>query len=127
MSREHSSVNAPAPIVLQSLEFRHQLPMPEVVTEHLAEYATLKAMGYKQRYLLSIVFQEALMLAIMGYIPGFLMSAGLYKISRNATLLPIAMESQRSIFVLSLTFFMCFISGVIAVRKLKDADPADIF
>lgn len=97
------------------------------VSEHLAEYATLKAMGYKQRYLLSIVFQEALMLAIMGYIPGFLMSAGLYKISRNATLLPIAMQSQRSILVLSLTFFMCFISGVIAVRKLKDADPADIF
>lgn len=97
------------------------------VSEHLAEYATLKAIGYKHVYLLSIVFQESLILAILGYIPGFIITLGMYKLARYATLLPVLMASTRAVFVLILTFMMCFISGVIAVRKLAEADPADIF
>jgi putative ABC transport system permease protein len=97
------------------------------VTDHLAEYATLKAMGYRSRYLLSVVFQEALILSILGYIPGFLLSQGLYNLTRNATALPIAMTLDRAIIVLCLAIIMCLASGVIAVRKVQDADPADIF
>lgn len=97
------------------------------VSEHLNEYATLKAMGYEQRYLLFVVFQESLILAVLGYIPGFLISSGLYKLARDATLLPIHMTHPRSFFVLFATFFMCLISGFMSVGKLKDADPADIF
>lgn len=97
------------------------------VTDHLAEYATLKAMGYRNSYLLSVVFQEALILSIMGYVPGYLMAQVLYNLTRNATSLPIAMTLQRGITVLCLSIAMCVISGAIAVRKVQDADPADIF
>ncbi len=97
------------------------------VTDHLAEYATLKAMGYRNSYLLSVVFQEALILAIMGYIPGYFLAQGLYNLTRNATSLPISMTQQRGITVLCLSITMCVISGAIAVRKVQDADPADIF
>jgi putative ABC transport system permease protein len=97
------------------------------VTDHLAEYATLKAMGYRSRYLLSVVFQEALILSVLGYIPGFLLSQGLYNLTRNATALPIAMTYDRAVLVLCLAIVMCLASGVIAVRKVQDADPADIF
>jgi putative ABC transport system permease protein len=97
------------------------------VTDHLAEYATLKAMGYRSRYLLSVVFQEALILSVLGYIPGFLLSQILYNLTRNATSLPIAMTLDRAIIVLCLAIVMCLASGVIAVRKVQDADPADIF
>lgn len=97
------------------------------VVNHLKEYATLKAMGYRDRYLLSLVLQEAMILALLGYIPGFLIASGLYSLAREATLLPIAMNPGRSLFVLLLTFLMCFFSGSIAMRKLQDADPADIF
>ncbi|MGG6267783.1 FtsX-like permease family protein [Leptolyngbya sp. AN03gr2] len=97
------------------------------VADHLAEYATLKAMGYKNRYLLSIVFQEALILSVMGYIPGYLLCIGLYNLTRNATSLPLAMTLSRGIIVLCLTILMCVISGAIAVRKVQQADPADIF
>ncbi|MDP8935944.1 MAG: ABC transporter permease DevC, partial [Cyanobacteriota bacterium] len=48
------------------------------VNDHLPEYATLKAMGYKDGYFLSVVFQEALILAILGYLPGLGISVGLY-------------------------------------------------
>ncbi|BAU13112.1 DevC protein [Leptolyngbya sp. NIES-3755] len=97
------------------------------VADHLAEYATLKAMGYKNRYLLSVVFQEALILSVMGYIPGYLLCIGLYNLTRNATSLPLAMTLSRGIIVLCLTVLMCTISGAIAVRKVQQADPADIF
>ena len=97
------------------------------VSDHLPEYATLKAMGYHNVYLLSTVSQEALILAISGYIPGYLISFLLYGVTRNATNLPLAMTSNLSILTLFLTILMCAISGVIAMRKLRAADPADIF
>ncbi len=97
------------------------------VTDHLAEYATLKAMGYKNRYLLKIVFQEALILSIMGYIPGCILASFMYTGTRNATALPLIMTTERSILVLFLAITMCMVSGAIAVRKVQDADPADIF
>ncbi len=97
------------------------------VSDHMAEYATLKAMGYTQTYLLFVVLQEALILATLGYIPGFAFAMLQYNLARNATLLPIVMTVNRAILVLLLTILMCFISGAIAVRKLRSADPADIF
>jgi putative ABC transport system permease protein len=97
------------------------------VTEHLREYATLKAIGYKHHYFLFLVFQEAIILAILGYIPGFLVASVLYSLAKQATLLPIMMTQERIFLVFSLTLLMCFVAGVIAINKLKKADPADIF
>ncbi|MGY6529987.1 MAG: ABC transporter permease DevC [Cyanobacterium sp.] len=97
------------------------------VSNHLPEYATLKAMGYGDGYFFVLIFQEAIILAILGFIPGFIISSGLYTLTRVATALPIAMKLTQVLLILLLTIIMCFISGAIAVRKLKDADPADIF
>lgn len=97
------------------------------VSSHLAEYATLKAMGYKNSYLLNVVFQESIILAVMGYIPGFLLSVSLYDLTKTATFLPLAMEFDRALFVLLLSLLMCAVSGAIAMRRLRQADPAEIF
>jgi putative ABC transport system permease protein len=97
------------------------------VADHLPEYATLKAMGYSNFYLLNVVFQEAVILAVFGYVPGYLISTGLYALTRNATNLPLFMTPERIIQVLILTITMCVISGAIAMQKLRSADPADIF
>jgi putative ABC transport system permease protein len=97
------------------------------VSDHLPEYATLKAMGYGDRFLVGILLQEALILAIMGFVPGFAVSLGLYGLIAQATLLPVKMSLDRLVLVLSLTLVMCIASGAIAMRKLQSADPADIF
>ncbi len=97
------------------------------VTDHLSEYATLKAIGYTQNYLLIVILQEAFLLAVLGYFPGFAFAMFMYSSAREATLLPVFMSFDRAIMVLILTILMCFISGAIAVRKLNSADPADIF
>ena len=97
------------------------------ISEHLPEYATLKAMGYSDRYLLTMLMQEALILAVLAFLPAFLLSLGLYQITYAATLLDISMKTGRAVIVLLLTILMCGTSGAIAVNKLRSADPADIF
>ncbi|MBD2677817.1 MULTISPECIES: ABC transporter permease DevC [Nostoc] len=97
------------------------------VSDHLAEYATLKAIGYTHNYLLKVILQEAFLLAVLGYMPGIIFALFMYKSAREATLLPVFMSFDRATTVLILTIIMCFVSGAIAVRKLRSADPADIF
>jgi putative ABC transport system permease protein len=99
------------------------------IRDHLGEYATMKAMGYRNRYLFKVVLQEALLLAAMGYVPGLIVSMGLYQLTRNATAgsLPVAMDVGRVFFVLMLTVLMCSVSGFISVRKAMETDPAEVF
>ncbi len=97
------------------------------VSDHLPEYATLKAMGYSDSYLVSVLVQEALILAVLGFLPGLVLSSGLYFIAKSATLLPIGMTLSRAVLVLVLTIVMCTASGGVALRKLQAADPADVF
>ena len=97
------------------------------VADHLGEYATLKAVGYKQSFFLSIVFEEAIILAVFGFIPGALIALGLYEIVAGATGLPVAMTGLRPVGVLVGTSLMCLASGAIATRRLAGANPADLF
>ncbi|MBD1912716.1 MULTISPECIES: ABC transporter permease DevC [unclassified Leptolyngbya] len=97
------------------------------VSDHLPEFATLKAMGYSDRYLLMVLMQESLILALVGFVPSLLLATGLYQVVYAATLLPIGMKADRAIAVLLLTVIMCVASGAVAMRKLRSADPADIF
>jgi len=99
------------------------------ISDHYAEYANLKAMGYRNRYLFGVVLQEALILSLMGFIPGYVISFGLYALTNQATAgaLPMSMTLDRAIFVLVLATLMCSLSGLISVRKVMDADPAEVF
>ncbi|MGF1589595.1 MAG: ABC transporter permease DevC [Pleurocapsa sp.] len=97
------------------------------VANHLSEYATLKAMGYQDSYFVMVVFQEAIILAVLGFLPGYAIATGLYALAAGATALPLAMTANRATTVLILTVIMCCVSGSIAIRKLSAADPADIF
>ncbi|MFM7675317.1 MAG: ABC transporter permease DevC [Synechococcus sp.] len=97
------------------------------VNAHLQEYATFKAMGFRNRYLLLVVMEQALILAAFGFIPGALMLLWLYAVAAKATSLPIAMTLGRVTTVFVLTLLMCLASGAIATRRLQAADPAELF
>jgi putative ABC transport system permease protein len=97
------------------------------VNEHMSEYATFKAMGYRDRYLLVIVLEQSIILAAIGFIPGLALALGQYALIANLGALPIAMTGGRMVLVFGLTVVMCMVSGAIATRKLQSADPADNF
>lgn len=97
------------------------------ITDHLPEYATLKAMGYTDKYFAVVVLQEAFILAILGFVPGLLISTVIYQVAAAGANLTITMTMNKATTVLILTIIMCMSSGLIAIRKLSAADPADIF
>jgi len=99
------------------------------ISSHLKQYATLKAMGYRSSFLFSTVIQEAVILAVLGYIPGFIVSLLLYQLTLWATSnsLPVQMELFRAVLVFLLTVVMCTVSGLFSVNKVVQADPAEVF
>lgn len=97
------------------------------VTDHLPEYATLKAMGFSDRSLLGVIFQEALILGVLGFLPGFGASLWMYQFLAGLTRLELVMRVNVAITVFILTIVMCLLSAAIASSKLRAADPADVF
>lgn len=97
------------------------------VQDHLSEYATFKAIGYPPSFFFSVVLEEALSLAALGFVPGLLICLALYQLAAAKTGLPIAMPWTRPVFVFILTCLMCTVSGMIATRRLNAADPAELF
>jgi putative ABC transport system permease protein len=97
------------------------------VADHLKEYATFKAIGFGHRYFLGIIFEEAMLLATLGFVPGLLISLGIYAGVARATGLPLAMTATRAVVVLLGTIAMCSLSGILATRRLARANPAELF
>ena len=97
------------------------------ISDHLGEYATLKAMGYSNRHFYSIVLEEALILSVCGFPFGFVLAEVVYRLGRESTHLQLEMTVGRAAAVFALTAGICAVSGAIAMRRLSAADPADVF
>lgn len=97
------------------------------VTDHMAEFATLKAMGYGSGYFFWLVLYQSLYLTLLGFAPGLLAAYGFYRLLAQSTGLVMLLTPYRIGLVLGLTLFMCIVSGLLAVRKLWSADPANLF
>jgi putative ABC transport system permease protein len=97
------------------------------VADHLREYATFKAMGYGPRFFLGIVFEEALVLGVMGFIPGLIVGTTILTLMAKITTLPLAMSLSMAVSVFVGTVVFSALSGAIATRRLAAADPADLF
>ena len=97
------------------------------IADHMPEFATLKAMGYPASYFVRLIVVEALLLALVGFIPGTLVSTLLYNWLSGQTGLLMKMTWDCLLFVLEATIAMCIASGLLALRKLLAADPASLF
>lgn len=97
------------------------------VSEHLNEYATLRALGYPNRFISGIVIQQAVILGVLGYFPGLALVYWLSGKAAAATSLPLYITNDRALTVFLMTLSMCAISALLAVRKVRRLDPADVF
>jgi len=112
--------------VVVGVIFVYQM-MATDIRNMLPEYATVKALGYQPRYLTAVVLWQAMLLALLGYLPGFFASMALYSLARNWGGIPTSMTVEAAGGVLVLTCAMCLVSGFLALRKVRSADPADLF
>ena len=97
------------------------------VSDHLKEYATLKAMGFSSQFILIVVIQEAVLLGVSAFIPATLVSAALYAGLSAVSGIELQMSPDKSLLVGALTISTCAVASAIAIRKLSDADPASVF
>ncbi|WP_417606072.1 FtsX-like permease family protein [Primorskyibacter flagellatus] len=97
------------------------------VADHLREYATFKAMGYGQSFFLGVVVEEAVILGVLGFIPGVLAGWGILTLMAKVTTLPLFISLGMAVTVFVGTVVFSALSGVIATRRLASADPADLF
>jgi putative ABC transport system permease protein len=101
--------------------------MATQVIRHLAQYATLKAIGYTDGYLSGIVVSMAVTLAAIAFVPSLAAALVVYDKVRAVTRLPIEMTGARLAAVLVLSLAMSALSALIAARILHRANPADLF
>jgi putative ABC transport system permease protein len=97
------------------------------VSDHLTEYATLKAIGYDDGFVVGIILQESLILALLAFAPSLLLSLGLYGFLARSTSLMVVMSTGRAVLVFAFTLGVCGVSGWLATAKLRRLDPAEIF
>jgi len=97
------------------------------ILNRLQQFATIKAIGYSNRYLVGTVVRQSLILAVLGFLPGLLLSQVIYHIISRLLHLPMNLGEVQVILVLGLTLVMSAGSGLIAARKILDADPAELF
>ncbi|HLQ20568.1 MAG TPA: FtsX-like permease family protein, partial [Tabrizicola sp.] len=97
------------------------------VADHLREYATFKAMGYGRGFFISIVLEEALILGVLGFVPGVVFGTAILTLMGRMTTLPLAVTPGMALVVLAGTVLFSALSGAIATRRLAAADPADLF
>jgi putative ABC transport system permease protein len=97
------------------------------VAEQQPQYATMKAMGYRTRYLIQVVLEQGALSALAGWVPACLLGVVLFRVVGDMALLPLHMTVGLALVSLALTLAMCFISAVLAVRRVLSADPAEVF
>jgi putative ABC transport system permease protein len=97
------------------------------VLDHLPQYATLKAIGFTERYLRGIVLKEALYLALFGFLPGLLGALTLYAWLGSVSGMTMVVTWPRALLVFFLTVPMCCAAGLLALRRVQQADPAEVF
>jgi putative ABC transport system permease protein len=97
------------------------------VASRLHEYATLRAMGYSNIYLSTVVLRQALLLAVFSFVPALGLAFILYSLTGLLANLTMEMNLARIGFVLLLTLLMCVLAGTLSLKKLWQAEPADLF
>jgi putative ABC transport system permease protein len=99
----------------------------QIISKHMRDYATLKAIGFSQGMLHLIVIRAAMLLAFLGFVPGFIASLFMYQTLTASTSLRFAMTADKAIVVLVMVCLICLVAALFAIRRLRDADPADLF
>lgn len=97
------------------------------INNHLHEYATLKAMGYDNSYFIKVVMSAATILVLSGFIPGWILCSGLYKLVEQSIFIEMSLTFEKAALTFSLIAGMCFLSAFLAIRKLRAANPVDVF
>lgn len=97
------------------------------VSDHLNEFGTLKAVGASDSVIYGVIIEQALWMAILGYIPGMVLCFGVGAWTYATQGIMILITPATAIAVLGITVVMCVGSAIFAIQKVTRVDPAIVF
>jgi putative ABC transport system permease protein len=97
------------------------------ISRQLPQFATLKAIGYRDRYLNAIVLTESFLIMFVAFVPALAAALAVYALVRNQTLLPLSLDAAELAAVFAITLAMAAASAFLSLGGLRRADPAEIF
>ncbi len=97
------------------------------VNEHIREYGTLKALGIPDRLLYASIIWQAVVMGLIGFIPGLLLGLAVAGYAQNARGIAIEITLPITLEVLGLSIAMCVVAAVFAVRRAMTIDPMIVF
>jgi putative ABC transport system permease protein len=97
------------------------------VTDHLREFGTLKAMGSSDWYIYRIILEQALWMAVLGYLPGMGIVLAVGSWTQQVQAVQILIGPATATGVFGLTVIMCCGAAIFAIQKVTRLDPAMVF
>ena len=96
-------------------------------SDHIKEFGTLKAMGASDWIIYSVIVEQALWMAILGYIPGIALCLGVAAWTAATQSIVILITPVSAVTVFGITVVMCVGSAIFAIQKVTRVDPAIVF
>jgi putative ABC transport system permease protein len=94
--------------------------------DHLAEFATLRALGASAWYIIQVILLQAIISGLIGYIVGMMLSLVILWASQDTTL-NIVMTPGLFAALFGVTLGMCVFAAISAIFKVTRIDPAGVF
>jgi putative ABC transport system permease protein len=94
--------------------------------EHIKEYGTLKALGASNGEIYKIIFSQAFLNAIGGYLISLVVTLVSVKLYESAGMVMVVQRGV-NLLVLLLTLIMCLTASAVSIRRIRRIDPAILF
>jgi len=90
--------------------------------DHLAEFATLRAIGCSNRYIYKVIRYQALLNAVIGFCIAGIVGAAMVRMTAKSAL-PIVLTPELVIGLFILTVVMCTAAAIVAIARVVRIDP----
>lgn len=97
------------------------------VTSRRSEFATLQAIGFSSRQVYRVVVEQGLFYTLIAYLPAAAIAFVLFHITRQVARLPMRLDASQLVLVLLASLLMAVSGALLASRRVRSADPADLF
>lgn len=97
------------------------------IRNNLASYAVLKSMGYPGTFFFVLVTEIALIVGLISFVPALPVVWLLYRGTASATGLEMSLQPETVLSVFAVVLLISMLSAVLALRKLRAADPVSLF
>jgi putative ABC transport system permease protein len=95
-------------------------------TEHLGEFATVKAIGGRDRIIYGVILEQASIAACLGYLLGTGATLALVPILARIDM-PLVVRPDQAALIFAGTLALCLLASAWSFRRIANIDPAIVF